>query len=227
MRQLYHTSLSPFCRKIRMVLREKSLEFELVTENPWEPQQGFFALNPAGEVPVLVENEGIAISGTYAIAEYLEDSYRDVTLIGNTTLERAEVRRLVDWFDHKFDYEVTQNILFEKVFKRLMHYGSPNTNALRQGADNIHYHLDYIGYLTAERYWLAGDHLTLADLAAASHLSALDYLGDVPWDYNMHATNWYRLIKSRPSMRLILADRIRGMTPPSYYEDPDFNVKVA
>lgn len=227
MRQLYHTPLSPFCRKIRMMLREKMLEYTLVTENPWEPQQEFFALNPSGEVPVLVEEEGFTISGAYAIAEYLEDTYQENTLIGITPLERAEVRRLVDWFDHKFDYEVTQNILFEKVFKRMMHYGSPNTEALRLGKENIYYHLDYIGYLTSERYWLAGDHLTLADLAAAAHLSALDYLGDVPWDYNAQATSWYRLMKSRPSMRMILADRVRGVVPPSYYEDPDFNVEAA
>ena len=210
-----------------MMLREKALEFELITENPWEPQQAFFALNPSGEVPVLVEDEGHTISGSYAIAEYIEDSYADTTLVGNTPLERAEVRRLVDWFDHKFDYEVTQNVLFEKVFKRMMNYGAPNTEALRQGKDNIHYHLDYIGYLTSERYWLAGEHLTLADLAAAAHLSALDYLGDVPWDYNQQATNWYRLMKSRPSMRLILQDRIRGVVPPAHYENPDFSVEAA
>lgn len=209
------------------MLREKALEFALITENPWEAGQAFFALNPAGEVPVLVEDEGHTISGSYAIAEYLEDSYHELTLIGNTPLERAEVRRLVDWFDHKFDYEVTQNILFEKVFKRFMHYGSPNTDALRAGKQNIHYHLDYIGYLTSERYWLAGEHLTLADLAAAAHLSALDYLGDVPWGYNASATNWYRLMKSRPSMRLVLNERIQGISPPFHYEDPDFNVEAA
>ena len=209
------------------MLREKSLEFELITENPWEPKQDFFALNPAGEVPVLVEEDAPIISGSYAIAEYLEDVYREMILIGNTPSERAEVRRLVDWFDHKFDYEVTQNILFEKVFKRLMNYGPPNTDALRVGRENIHYHLDYIGYLSAERYWLAGEHLTLADLAAAAHLSALDYLGDVPWDYNQHATNWYRLMKSRPSMRMILTERMRGVMPPAHYEDPDFNVEAA
>lgn len=222
MRQLYHTPLSPFCRKIRLLLREKSLSCELAQENPWEKNLEFFALNPAGEVPVLVEENGTVISGSYAIAEYLEDTYPAPTLIGATPSMRAEVRRLADWFDHKFDYEVTQNILFEKVFKRLMSYGPPNSSAIRTGKDNIHYHLDYIGYLASERYFLAGDHITLADLAAAAHLSALDYLGDVPWDYNLAAQQWYALMKSRPSMRAILSDRVHGVRPPVYYEDPDF-----
>lgn len=205
-----------------MMLREKDLEFELIQENPWEQKLDFFALNPAGEVPVLVEEDGTVVSGAYAIAEYIEDMYSEPCLIGKNAGERAEVRRLVDWFDHKFDYEVTQNVLFEKVFKRLMNNGSPNVAALRAGKENILYHLDYIGYLASERYWLAGDYLTLADLAAAAHLSALDYMGDVPWEHNTQAAGWYRLMKSRPGMRFIFADRVQGIRPPEHYENPDF-----
>jgi len=222
MRQLYHTNLSPFCRKIRMLLKEKGLEFELVLENPWDRKLDLFALNPAGEVPVLVEEDGTIISSAYAIAEFLEERYPDITLLGTSAQERAEVRRLVDWFDHKFDYEVTQPVLFEKVFKNYLGGGEPNSSAIRHGKTHLLYHLDYIGYLANERYFLAGDNLTLADLAAAAHLSALDYLGDVPWDYNHAAHGWYALMKSRPSMRSILIERVRGVRPPVYYEDPDF-----
>ena len=221
MRMLYHTPLSPFCRKIRMLLKEKDLEFELVQENPWDRNLGFFALNPAGEVPVLVEDNGTVVSGAYAIAEYLEETY-DIKLLGKDPAQRAEVRRLIDCFDHKFDYEVTQNILFEKVFKNYMHYGEPNSANIRAGKNNLLYHLDYVGYLASERYFLAGDSLTLADLAAASHLSALDYLGDVSWEYNPAARNWYALMKSRPSLRCILIERVRGVRPPVHYENPDF-----
>lgn len=223
MRLLYHTPLSPFCRKIRMLLKEKGLEFELVSENPWDRNLDFFALNPAGEVPVFIELDGSIISGAYAIGEYLEDIYAETPMIGRAPAQRAEVRRLIDWFDHKFDFEVTQNILFEKVFKQhYMQGGCPNPAALRSGKHNILYHLDYIGYLARERYFLAGDNLTLADLSAAAHLSALDYLGDVPWDYNESARNWYALMKSRPSMRQILGERVHGVRPPAYYENPDF-----
>ena len=223
MRQLYHTPLSPFCRKIRLLLKEKGLEFELVTENPWDRNLEFFALNPAGEVPVLIELDSAAISGAYAIAEYLEDMYPHMPMIGNDAWTRAEVRRLVDWFDHKFDFEVTQHVLFEKVFKQ--HYfqgGEPNCATIRTGKHNILYHLDYIGYLARERHFLAGETLSLADLSAAAHLSALDYLGDVPWEYNADARDWYALIKSRPSMRPILSERVHGVRPPVYYENPDF-----
>lgn len=222
MRLLYHTHLSPFCRKIRMMMKEKGLEFELVCENPWDRNLALFALNPAGEVPVLVEENGTVVSGTYAIAEYLEETYPQITLIGTSSAERAEVRRIVDWFDHKFDFEVTQKILFEKVFKNYFGAGAPDSKAIREGKNQMMYHLDYIGYLANERYFLAGDNLTLADISAAAHLSALDYLGDVPWDYNAAAHNWYALMKSRPSMRCILIERVRGVRPPVYYENPDF-----
>ncbi|MDX1975617.1 MAG: glutathione S-transferase family protein [Rickettsiales bacterium] len=222
MRLLYHTPMSPFCRKIRMLLGEKGLEFQLVQENPWDRNLDFFALNPAGEVPVLVEEDGTVVSGAYAIGEYLEDTYINTNLLGETPNERAETRRLVDWFDHKFDYEVTRNILFEKAFKHYFNGGQPCSTAIRAGKTNILYHLDYVGHLASERYFLAGDKLTLADLAAAAHLSALDYIGDVPWEYNRAARDWYALMKSRPSLRCILSERVRGVRPPVYYENPDF-----
>lgn len=222
MRQLYHTPLSPFCRKARMHLWEKGLEFALVCENPWEHQLEYFSATPAGEVPVLVEANGTAVCGNHAIAEYLEEAYGGPSLLGHTPVARAEARRLVDWFDHKFDFEVTQKLLFEKIFKRFLHSGPPDSEAIRRGKEYIHYHLDYIAYLVTDRTYLAGDGLTLADLAAAAHLSALDYIGDVPWDYNARAHEWYGLMKSRPSMRCVLLDRVGGLKPPVYYEDPDF-----
>jgi glutathione S-transferase len=205
-------------------LREKELEFDLTQENVWERRLEFFAFNPAGEVPVLLEPTGEVISGNHAIIEYVEEAYRDnKRFIGSSIAERAEVRRLMDWFDRKFDQEVTQNILFEKVFKRLLRGGEPQSEAIRAGKQNILYHLDYIAYLTQEHRYLSGDTLTLADMAAVGHLSALDYMGDVPWEHNIRAKEWYALMKSRPSVRLLLCDRMGALRPPpDHYEDPDF-----
>ncbi len=224
-RLLYHTPLSPFCRLARAALHEKELEFTLTEENIWEQRMEFFALNPAGEVPVLLEENGTVVSGIYALSEYLEEAYESRPLLGKDAMERAEVRRLIDWFNNKFDQEVTQLVLFEKIFKQLSPEGrarGTNSEAIRMGKRNILYHLDYIGYLTESRCWLAGEELTMADLAAAAHLSSLDYLGDVPWNHNAAAKEWYALVKSRPSFRAILADRVRGRVPPPYYDNPDF-----
>ena len=225
MRTLYHVPLFPGCRKVRLMMREKEMEFAMVQESVWEPREDFFQLNPACDVPVLIEESGHIIAGEYAICEYLEEVRPDVPLMGNTVIERAEVRRLVDWFDKKFSTEVTQLIAYEKLFRSLGIGGvkrGPSSEAIRAGKENILYHLDYIAYLSESRRWLGGEHLSLADLTAAAHLSVLDYLGDVPWNHSPGAKEWYAMMKSRPAVRALLTDRISGRTPPPYYEDPDF-----
>ncbi|MFY7960265.1 MAG: glutathione S-transferase family protein [Elsteraceae bacterium] len=222
MRTLYHLWLSPGARKVRLMLKEKNLEFELKIERTWERRPEFLALNPAGEVPVLIEPDGSVLSDGAAIAEFLEEVYPDRPLIGLDPLQRAETRRLVAWFDVKFNAEVTQNLVEEKMTKRLLGQGQPNSATIRAGSANLRHHLDYIGWLVERRNYLAGDHFSLADIAAASHLSAVDYLGDVPWESFESAKDWYARVKSRPSFRPLLADHIPGAAPPKHYADLDF-----
>jgi glutathione S-transferase len=222
MRMLYHFWLSPYSRKVRVALREKQLEFELQVEKVWERRDAFLALNPAGQVPVLVEEDGAAVVDSQAICEYLDEAYGERALIGAEPAERAETRRLVAWFDLKFGREVTENLIGEKLMKRIMGMGQPNSSAIRAGQHNLHYHLAYIAYLTERRTWLAGDNFGLADIAAGAHLSCLDYVGDVPWAEHPHAKDWYARIKSRPSFRPLLADHVPGFPPPKHYADLDF-----
>jgi glutathione S-transferase len=219
---LYYIWLSPFSRKVILALGEKKCAFEPVVEKVWERRPEFFELNPAGQVPVLVAPSGLAVADSVAICEYLEDTLPTPSLLGTTPAERAEARRLAAWFDGKFNAEVTQHLLEEKIFKRLVHKRNPNSAALRAGAANMHYHLDYIGWLTDRRNWLAGEHLSIADLAAAAHLSGLDYIGDVPWDDHPAAKQWYMRIKSRPSFRPLLSERMPSLTPASHYAELDF-----
>jgi len=222
MRTLYHFWISPACRKVRLTLAEKGLNFDVEIEKPWERQQGFLALNPAGEVPVLVEENDVILADSQAICEYLEETYEDTPLLPKDRMERAETRRLISWFDRKFFFEVTDNLVEEKIMKRLTKSGMPNTAAIRAGHHNIHYHLEYITYLVERRSWLAGEDFSLADIAAAAQLSSVDYLGDVPWDQHPTAKIWYARAKSRPSFRPILADNLPGMPAPSHYADLDF-----
>lgn len=222
MRILFHHPLSPFARKVRVALAEKRLEFALQLEKPWERREEFMLLNPAGEVPVLVEGDGAVIADQAAICEYLEDAYPTPSLLGQDVLVRAEVRRLVAWFDVKFKAEVTDLLVGEKLFKRFSGQGTPHAQSIRAGLGNIHYHLDYIGWLTERRTWLAGDQFSWADVAAAAQLSSIDYLGDVPWDQHGDAKDYYARVKSRPSFRPLLTDHQPGVTPPKHYADLDF-----
>ncbi len=227
---LYHYPFCPHSRFVRLVLAEMGMEPELREERPWERRREFLMLNPAGTTPVLVEKDGLAVPGVAAIAEYLDET-RGLALgkrrlLPESPAERVEVRRLLDWFLGKFHEEVTSYLVLEKIAKRFMGSagggGPPDMNAIRAARTNVRYHLTYIGYLIATRKWLSGDDLTYADLAAAAHLSCADYLGDVPWDEDETARDWYARVKSRPAFRALLADRVPGMAPAAHYANLDF-----
>ncbi len=219
--RLFHVPLSPFCRKVRLSLAEKKLEVELVEERYWEQGAEFMRRNPAGKVPVL-KMDGQTMAESAAICEYIEEKHPEPALLPKGPAERFEVRRLVAWFDDKFHQEVTSKLLYERINKKLMGLGYPDSRNVKDGARAIKFHLDYMGGLLDQRRWLAGDVMTLADFAAAAHLSALDYMSDVDWDRNAHVKDWYAKIKSRPAFRSILADQISGFPPPAHYADLDF-----
>lgn len=222
MRTLYHLWLSPDSRKIRLLLAEKGLEAEFVIEPVWERRDAFLRLNPAGDVPVLVDADGTVVVDGGAIAEYLEETGSGRPMLPDSPRERAEIRRLVAWFDRKMAREVTDPLIEERVLKWFLGMGQPDSNVIRAALGNLRTHLDYIAWLADRRSWLAGEILTLADLAAAAHLSCLDYVGDVAWESHPVARDWYARIKSRPSFRPLLTDAIPGLPPPRHYADLDF-----
>jgi glutathione S-transferase len=219
--RLFHVPLSPFCRKVRLSLAEKKLEVELVEERYWERDPDFIRRNPAGQVPVL-KMDGITMAESCAICEYIEEKHPEPMLLPKSAEDRLEVRRLVGWFDGKFHSEVTSKLVYERVNKKVMGQGYPDSKNVKAGAKAIKYHLDYMGWLLEQRRWLAGDVMTLADFAAAAHFSALDYVSDVDWDRNAAVKDWYAKIKSRPAFRSILADHVPGFSPPAHYSDLDF-----
>lgn len=222
MRILYHHWLSPTARRVRLAAREKQLTFHEKIYEDWIRDENFLALNPAGTVPVLVEEDGAILADGNAICEYLEEVEPDIPLLSGTPLQRAEIRRLIAWFDIKFYAEVTYPLVSEKLQKRLMGGSAPDSRLVRAGRANVHTHLDYIAWLTDRRKWLAGDNLTLADFAAAAHLSLIDYTGDIPWDHHELAKEWYARVKSRPCFRPLLQDQIPGIPAPKHYADLDF-----
>ena len=227
MPKLHHFSLDPHGRRLRLSLAEYGVEVQCVDERPWQPSGQVARLNPSGLTPVYVEDSGLAICGPEAITEYLEETLGQAKpLIPGSALARAEIRRLVGWFDVKFYTEVTEPVLTEKVIRRFVASATgssaPSMGRVRTGLQLLKSHLDYIGSLAEERSWLAGDNLTLADLAAAAHISAIDYLGDVPWTEHPVAQTWYQRIKSRPSFRVLLADTVPGVAASAHYADLDF-----
>ena len=221
MARLYHIAMSPYCRKVRLILAEKRIECELIEERYWERDPSFLRRNPAAKVPVL-EIDGKIMSESAAICEYLEEKYPNPSLMPVDIHQRYEVRRLVGWFDDKFHRDVTSKLVYERVTKKIMGHGYPDSKNVKDGAKKIKFHLDYIAWLLEQRSWLAGDVMSLADFAAAAHLSALDYISDVDWHRSKTLKDWYAKIKSRPAFRAILADQVPGFPPPAHYADLDF-----
>lgn len=232
MSTLTHFRLCPFSRSIRLALGELAFPVTLVEERPWEYRQQLLALNPAGELPVLQLADGPVLAGSYAISEYLGEMLRRgpveerrLDLFPGSMEDRAETRRLVDWFHGKLDREVTREMLRERLWTRMrpeLAAEPADAELVRALRANLRYHLSYVVYLADSRRWLAGDELTFADLAAAGHASCLDYLGEIAWDTYPAAKAWYQRIKSRPSFRPLLADRVPGVPPPVHYGDLDF-----
>lgn len=219
---LYHHPSVPGSRKVRVALAELGQQVQVELESYWLRRPEFARLNVACEVPVLWSEGEAPLVGDYAICEFLDETQPDVSLLGASLEQRSETRRVIQWFDQKFAREVTDNIAGEKLFKRLARAGDAYAPAIRAGIANIHYHLDYIGWLCERRNWLAGDEFSMADIAAASHISLIDYMGDVPWADHDDAKNWYMRVKSRPSFRSLLNDVMAGIQPAEHYANPDF-----
>ncbi|WP_374763062.1 glutathione S-transferase family protein [Yunchengibacter salinarum] len=219
---LYHHWLSPAARFIRVLLSEKQVAFSLRLEKEWERREAFLKLNPAGEVPVLVLDDNTPVSGTLAMAELIEEMWPDPALLPEGRMDRYEVRRLIGWFHAKMGSEVTRHLVREKLFKRFLGMGEPDSEAVRCAAHNIHIHLKYIGYLASMRHYLAGRQFTMADAAAAAHISVADYFGDIDWADWPDVKDWYGRVKSRRSVAALLEDRIPGFSPPPVYSKIDF-----
>ena len=216
--RLYQFPLCPFSRKVRLLLSEKGVAYELWRENPWDGSDEFWALNPAGRTPVLHDpDKKITLCDSRAICEYFEETVDNAPMINGTNRERAEIRRLVALFDENFFADVTNPLLHERMKKRLILRQPPDSRMLREAMKMAHGHLDYIDYLIDNRPWLAGSRMSLADLAAAAQISVADYLGGIDWTGHEQTKGWYAVFKSRPSFRPLLSERMEVIQPPAHY----------
>ncbi len=214
MRRLIHLVLSPTSRLVRLMLGEKRIAID-----PVHPE------DPLAHLPVLRELDGTVVTGLWAIIDHLENEHPERPLLPDDPLQRAEALRLFDWTMNNFHEEATKRIVFEKGAQAQT--GSlirrpPNMETVRNGRAALKAALPPLGALAERNGFLACRDVTLADLSLAAHISALDYFGEVPWAENLALTEWYTRMKSRPSFRPLLADRVPGQPPVSHYAELDF-----
>jgi glutathione S-transferase len=221
--RLYQFPLCPFSRKVRLLLGEKGVGYDLVRESPWEMDDAFLDLNPAGQTPVMVDDDkGITLIDSQAIAEYIEETVDKFPMINGSAAGRAEIRRLTAWVDQIFYNDVVAPLLNERMTKRLVRRAPPDAGVLREAMRRANTHMDYLDYLLDHRSWLGGGTISLADITAAAHISVADYLGGIDWAGHDPLKRWYAGFKSRPSFRPLLSERMDSIVPPPYYEKPDF-----
>jgi glutathione S-transferase len=228
-RILIHYPLCPLSRAVRMVLTEKNIDFDVSIETPWKIRPELLVLNPAGTLPILLEDNGSnIICDIQPIVEYIEDLQLGQPLFPTSPIAKAEVRRICNWFNIKFYHDVSLPLTRERIWKRISREGTPDSVSLRAGLENVKHHLFYVAHLVSNRNWLAGNVFSLADIVAAAHLSVVDFLDNIPWTHHVHARDfepvrdWYARVKSRKSFRALLGDSITGFIPPEHYANPDF-----
>ena len=224
MKRLYHWPLDPAGRLVRLVLGEKGEEFEVLESLPWAAHPDVSRLAHGATAPALVDldsESGTVACGTRAICEYLEETSPGAALLPSDAPGRAEARRLWAWVEAACE-EVTDTLLTERVMQWVRRNREPDSARLTRGAHALRGRLTFLNALVEIHGHLAGRQMTLADLAAAAHLSAYDYFGDVQWEAVPDLKDWYARIKSRPSFRPLLLDRLEAVRPVAHYADLDF-----
>lgn len=222
MPSLYYHQICPFSRQVRLLLKEANCDLKLINKEFWQPDTELYALNPSGELPILIEDNEFNIAGNYALIEYIRENYNIENIPTKTSTELVEERRLIEWINRKLYREVTKYLIDEKLVRFTLKAGAPNTNILRVAKNNLKQHLIYFNNLLSEKDFLTGDYISFADFILASQLSVADFFGDIYWDDFLKVKIWYSVIKSRPSFKPILNDRILGFSPPEYYNKLDF-----
>jgi glutathione S-transferase len=217
-----HHILCPFSRQLRIILLEKNISFTLKSVNFWEEQNSCGTLMLGCDFPILVNKDGLKIAGIYPLIEYLEETAPAVNLIGHSIEDKANIRQQITWFNNKFYLEITQVIIKERIVNFYTKGGEPNSKALRAAKTMLHYQMSDLEEITTREKWLAGATMSLSDIAASAQISLLDYLGDISWDKYPATKEWYAIIKSRPSFRSILNERIPGFLPSKDYSNLDF-----
>lgn len=224
MQKLYSYALCPFCRAIRFYLNERAIDFELINSSPWEKDNKFNNNDLSIDIPILIDGDRdkLPVSGFSSIIQYFDESNHMNRLTGITSSERLEVQRICEKFNFYFFADVSRPLIYEKVLKRYYNSRSPNSIIIRESMDKMKEYMDAIGWLFERRNWLAGEDFSLADIVVAAHISCIDYVGSIDWSRFIRVKEWYMRIKSRPSFRDILQDRIQGVHPAEHYPLLDY-----
>lgn len=162
---------SPYVRKVRVVMAEKKLDFQLVLEDVWN-SDAILEANPLGKVPCLVMEGGESIFDSRVIVEYLDTLSPVGKLIPPSGRERAEVR---SW------EALADGIVDAAILARLEATWKGRTTEQRSQAwidrqlSRVDSGVAAMARLLGEKTWCNGNHFSLADIATGCALGYLDF----------------------------------------------------
>jgi glutathione S-transferase len=198
--KLYDFLSCPYGQKVRIVLAEKSLSYDLVTVDLKQNEHRkpeFLRLNPFGRVPVLVDDDTTVYDSTI-INEYLEDEYPEPPMlppIGSSAM-RARARQLEDFADTSFTPQVGQ--LIAEVAKPEAERDQGRVQRFHQSVERV---LDYLNHELQGNNFLAGE-FSVAEVGFAPRLMVLAELGiDVAANNRSQIDAWMKRILERPSIK--------------------------
>lgn len=227
---MYSSPFCPFSRKVIFFLDERGIDYQLTDVKYWLRDKDFVKLNQASETPVLknMQTQEV-ICDSFLICNYIdeveanEDELGYFNFLGNGLPEKYEIQRLHMWFDKKFYNEVSKHFIEEIFLNYVRGNKTTDMEKINIVLQNLDKHILYIEYLLSKRKWLACESFSVADMAAATQLSILDYMGYIDWNKYRKLKDWYIIIKSKQGFKKILYDtKIVGFKPSACYTELDF-----
>ena len=165
---LHGVSVSPFVRKVKLVLIEKGVDHDHIPAPPSQEAE-FLKISPLGKIPVLLDEEGRAINDSSVIVSYLEDRFPEKSVLSQDPYQRAKAR----WFEEYADGTISPNLVFGLFGKKIvmpLFFGTPtNEETVQAALDSAPKLLGYLETEIAGKDYFVENTYGLADISPCKH----------------------------------------------------------
>lgn len=206
MLKIYGALLSPFVRKVRCVLNEKGVQYELVATNPFEKGGDFLKRSPLGRIPALEDEEGRSLADSTVIVEYLEERFPTPPLFPQgDPYARARVRWFDEYADGGMAPSLTAKVFFQRVISAKLIKGGCDETVVQSGLKELPTFLGYLEGELAGHEYLVAERFTLADVSVACQLVNLRHAGvEVDAATFPQVAAWFQRVAVRPSLQPLI-----------------------
>ena len=205
---VYRGSVSPFVRKVRVMLVEKASQYKLEQVNPFTPPPEFLAISPLKRIPVLRDTdqpEPNTLPDSSIICDYIEHKFPKPALYPSDAFERARAL----WYEEYADSVVATNIggglFFERVVKKMMRGQTDEAICQKTLTEKLPPLFDHLEHELNGKQFLAGGAFSIADISVGTMFVNFDHAGE-----KLDGKRWPKLaayverLHARPSFKAML-----------------------